>query len=249
MPHSSVIRLVLVEPQRLIREALRAVLQSKADIMVVGEAGDAPEVLGVVDSHQPDVVLIAFDGSTERDLAVLAELPRVAERARTVLLTSEVDAALHAHMIELGVMGLVPKAQSAQVLVKAVKKVHAGELWLDRSRTADVVNHFTRKRADDDPESTKIASLTVREEEIVALVTEGMDNKDIAERLFISECTVRNHLTSILDKLQLSNRFQLAVYAFRRGLVFCPQMPAIMRRSRTVRMESSARERVLSSEF
>jgi DNA-binding NarL/FixJ family response regulator len=92
-----------------------------------------------VDSHQPDVVLIAFDGSTERELAVLAELPSVAARARTVLLTSEMDGALHAHMIELGVMGLVPKGQSAQVLVKAVKKVHAGELWLDRSRTADVV--------------------------------------------------------------------------------------------------------------
>ena len=236
------IRVVLVEPQRLIREALRALLQSTPAITVVGEATGAPDLFKLIDLHQPDVVLIAFDGASEREFTMLEELPRVAARAPTLMLVSELHAGFQATAIERGVMGVVPKSHSAELLVKAVQKISSGELWLDRSQTADVVNRLTRRRADDDPEVTKIASLTARERQIVALVTEGLDNKEIAERLFISESTARNHLTSILDKLQLSNRFQLAVYAFRRGLVFCPQTPASRRWSGTAQMEHSARE-------
>jgi DNA-binding NarL/FixJ family response regulator len=145
------------------------------------------------------------------------------------VVTSDVDPNLHARAIQLGAMGIVLKTQAAQSLVKAVQKVHAGELWLDRGQTADLVNRLTRKRTDEDPQAARIGSLTAREREIVTLVTEGLKNKDIADRLSISEATARNHLTSILDKLALSNRFELAVYAFRKGLVPCPQTPAILR--------------------
>ena len=120
-------------------------------------------------------------------------------------------------------MGIVLTAHSTQTLVKAVLKVHAGELWLDRAQAADVVSRLTRKRTVDDPEAAKIASLTPRERQIVTLVTEGLKNAGIADRLSISEATARNHLTSVLDKLELDNRFQLAVYAFRKGLVSYPQ--------------------------
>ena len=85
-------------------------------------------------------------------------------------------------------------------------------------------------------------SLTPRERQIVALVTEGLTNKDIAERLFISEATARNHLTSILDKLDLTDRFQLTVYAFRRGLVLCPQTPAMVRLAATMTMPHRVRD-------
>jgi DNA-binding NarL/FixJ family response regulator len=152
----------------------------------------------------------------------LQELPTVTERARTLVLTSDVDVTRHARVIELGAVGVVLKTQSAQVLAKAIRSVHAGELWLDRAEAATIINRLTRKHAEDDPELLRIASLTPRENQTVALLTEGLTNKDIAARLFISEATVRNHVTSILDKLQLTDRFQLAVYAFRRGLVRCP---------------------------
>src|SRR5206468_9289203 len=91
------------------------------------------------------------------------------------------------------------------------------------AQTASLVNRLTRNRTEEDPDAAKIGSLTAREREIVTLVTEGLKNKDVAVRLSISEATARNHLTSILDKLALSNRFQLAVYAFRKGLVSYPQ--------------------------
>ena len=99
--------------------------------------------------------------------------------------------------------------------------MHAGEIWLDRANTAEVLVRVARRRRTEDLEGAKIATLTRREHEIIALVGEGLKNRLIAVRLFISEATVRNHLTSILDKLGLSDRFELAVYAYRVGLVRC----------------------------
>jgi two-component system, NarL family, nitrate/nitrite response regulator NarL len=244
MATRATIKLVLMERQRLIRDALRLVLQS-ADILVVGEASDATELLTVVAAQQPDVVLVAFDGAAERDLALLQGLPNIAEQARTLVLTDEVDTALHARAIELGAMGLVLKSHPAELLVKAVQKVNSGEIWLDRAQTAIVVTRLTRKRIDEDPESERIDSLTARERQIVTLVAEGLRNKQVAERLFISEATARNHLTSILDKLGLSNRFDLAVFAFRRGLVFCPQTPAMLRSAGTPRPEPATGKRMV----
>jgi DNA-binding NarL/FixJ family response regulator len=238
MSQPTAIKLVLVESQRLIREALQSLLQATGNILVVGEASGPQELLDVVDAHQPDVVLLSIDGWNERDVALLQELPRLSERVRTLVVMSETDPTLHARAIQLGALGIVLKTQSGQLLMKAVQKVHAGELWLDRAQTADVVNRLTNKRTDEDPDSTKIASLTPRERQIVTLVSEGLKNKGIAERLFISEATARNHLTSILDKLELSNRFQLAVFAFRKGLVSCPQTPAMLRAVGALRVET-----------
>jgi DNA-binding NarL/FixJ family response regulator len=168
------------------------------------------------------VVLMTLDGWGERELGLLEALPAITERARALILTAEVDVTLHARAIELGAVGVVLKTESAQVLAKAVRKVHAGELWLDRARAATIISRLARKRAENDPETLRIASLTARERQIVELITEGLANRDIAGRLSISEATARNHVTSILDKLQLKDRFQLAVYAFRRGLVQAP---------------------------
>jgi DNA-binding NarL/FixJ family response regulator len=208
---------------------LQALLEKTNGISIVGDAGTAVELPGIVEDQHPDVVLLAMDGWGEREVRLLEALPWLSERTRTLVVTSDVDPNLHARAIQLGAMGIVLKTQPARSLVKAVQKVHAGELWLDRAQTADLVNRLTHKRTDEDPQAARIGSLTAREREIVTLVTEGLKNKDIADRLSISEATARNHLTSILDKLALSNRFELAVYAFRKGLVPCPQTPAILR--------------------
>jgi DNA-binding NarL/FixJ family response regulator len=229
MSQPAAIKLVLVESQRLVREAFQHLLEAKGNIVVVGEAGSPQEFFDAVEAHQPDVALVSLDASNERDMVLLRELHEVADRVRTLVLFSDVDPSLQARAIQLGALGIVPKSYSGQHLIKAVEKVHAGELWLDRAQTADVVNRLTNKGIENDPDSPKIASLTPRERQIVALVTEGLKNKGIAERLLISEATARNHLTSILDKLELSNRFQLAVFAFRKGLVTSPQIPAILR--------------------
>ena len=222
MTHPGSIKVLVVEPLVLMREALVCLLQSVQGIEVVGEAESASGLTDVIEARLPDVVLVAIDGTGDLESGLLEELPHVTERARTLVLSADPDPGLHARAIELGAMGLVMKTQSAQVLVKAVQKVHAGEFWLDRAQMAGVVKCLTRRRPEPEPEASRIASLTTRERQIVQLVSEGLRNKDIGERLFISESTARNHLTSILDKLELTDRFQLAVYAFRRGLVLCP---------------------------
>ena len=228
------IGVLLAESQPLIRDALRALLAGMERIDVVGDVGVATDILTMVGLRRPDVVVLAIDGSDVSGFGFLQELPRIAECARVVVLTSEAQVALHARAVELGAMGVVTKNQVGQVLAKAIEKVHAGEIWLDRTQTATVVNRLTRRRYDEDPELARIDTLTPRERQIVALVAEGLRNKDLAERLGISEATARNHLTSILDKLQLTDRFHLAVYAYRRGLVSCPQTPAMLRMSAAI---------------
>ena len=136
------IKLVLVESQSLIREALQSLLQATGDVIVVGGAGRAQELLDVVEAHQPDVVLLALDGRGERDAALLRELPALSARARTLVLAPDVDASLEARAIQLGAMGVVLKSQSAQLLMKAVQKIHEGQLWLGREHTADIVDRL-----------------------------------------------------------------------------------------------------------
>ena len=131
-------------------------------------------------------------------------------------------AADHHVLIELGATGLVLKNERPEILIKAIRKVHGGEVWLDRNDYGACARANCQAAAYSDAEADKIASLTRREHEIIALVGEGLKNGAIADRLFVSEATVRNHLTSILSKLGLSDRFELAVYAFRHGLVHYP---------------------------
>jgi two-component system, NarL family, nitrate/nitrite response regulator NarL len=246
MSYTSVIRVALVEPHRLIRDALHALLEQTPGMTVVGEADTVEKLLQVVENRRPDVVLLVMNGWGEREVTLLEALPGLSERTRALVITADLDPNLHARAIQLGAMGIVLKTQTAPTLVKAVQKVHAGELWLDRSQTADLVNRLTRKRTAEDPEAAKVGTLTAREREIVTLVSEGLKNKDIAERLSISEATARNHLTSILDKLALTNRFQLAVYAFRKGLVACPQTPAMLRSAGASRQDPYPRTQTRS---
>lgn len=223
---------VIVEAQTLLRDALVSLLTA-AGFEAHAEAGvTAENVDAVMNTYHPDVVVLDVDPTVDSSAELLEQLPLVASRWRTVVLTASDQGAMHARAVELGAMGVVTRDQPGEVLVKAINKVFAGELWLDRAHTAAVVNRFQRSRGvDDDPDRAKVALLTRREREIVNLVAEGLKNRQIAERLLISEATVRNHLTSILDKLDLSDRFQLAVFSFRRGLVQCPQTPAMMRMS------------------
>jgi two-component system nitrate/nitrite response regulator NarL len=230
------ITVALVEPQLLIREALGLLLGADQGVTVVAEAPTPAELLVALRGRRVQVVLMSVEPGGEDPLGPLGDLAALlSEHGRTLVLTGDPDPGLHLQLIELGAMGVFMKDQTSDVLAKAIRKVHAGELWLDRTRTASVITRLTGGRRDEHVESAKVQSLTAREREVVALVADGMTNKQIAERLFISEATARNHLTSILAKLDLPDRFQLAVYAFRRGLVLCPQTSAMLRMSATMK--------------
>jgi DNA-binding NarL/FixJ family response regulator len=141
--------------------------------------------------------------------------------ARVVVLTALEELDAHLRAMECGASGVVMKDQAPEVLVEAIRAVHLGEAWIGRSITAAAIAKLSRVRAQAervDPELAKIAQLTAREREIVAIVAQGYNGHRIAAELNISEATVRHHITSILSKLGLSNKLELAVYAFHNKL-------------------------------
>ena len=214
------IRVLLISDLLLLRPGIRHLLDS-AGIRLVGEAGTRGEALSLAAAEHPDVIVVYLDSRTEAFECIEA-LVATAPESRIIALSDRRNAGDHHVLVELGALGLVFKHERPEVLIKAIRKVSAGEVWLDRTNTAEVLSRVARRRHSEDLEAAKISTLTRREHEIIALVGEGLKSAVIAQRLFISEATVRNHLTSILGKLGLSNRFELAVYAFRQGMVRYP---------------------------
>ena len=223
-PIKEAIRILLVDDHVIVRAGLRMLIENHKGMVVVGEAGSRIDALAIAAREKPQVILLDLDMGNESGLDFLRELLDAAAGARVVMLTGVRDPEAHRRAVHLGAMGLVLKDKAAEVLIKAIEKVHAGEVWLDRSLTASVLSE--RSQADigrkADPNTEKVASLTDREREIVSLVCQGLKNKQIADKLFISDATVRNHLTSILSKLEVSDRFELALYCYRHHLAKPP---------------------------
>lgn len=219
------IRVLLIDNHVVVRQGLRMLIESQEGLKVVGEANKS-DAVDVAAREQPDVVVLDVDNGDGGSGDLIPQLLNVAQQARIVVLTASDDAELHRRAVQLGAIGLVFKETSAQVLIRAIEKVGTGEAWLDRTMMADVLTelvHPNFKDKEEDPEAAKIASLSDREREVIGLVGEGLKNKEIAKRLFISEATVRHHLTSIFAKLAVSDRFSLVIYAYRHGLATPPR--------------------------
>lgn len=222
---SSGIRILLVDDHVVVRAGIRMIIQSRPEMAIAGEAGTRDEALAIAASEQPDIILLDLDLGGDSGMDVLSALRETSSEARIIVLTGLRDPAVHRRAVLLGAMGIVSKEKAAEVLINAIERVHAGEAWLDPSLVAGVLGEVSRagKTKKADPEETKITSLTNRERQVVVLIGEGIKNKEIADRLFISETTVRHHLTSIFSKLELADRVELLIYAFRHGLAKPPR--------------------------
>jgi DNA-binding NarL/FixJ family response regulator len=207
---------VVAEATSLRREALAALLNGCAGVEAFARAADPAAIADGVHAHHAEVVLLGIGGLDDESLALVSALRGLP--TRLVLLTGSRDPVQHARAIEHGAHGVVPSDQNVEVLCEAIRTVCAGDIWIAHQLAPAVLGRIIKRDGVRDLETIRIESLTRRELEVLALVTEGLRNKQIGERLFISEATVRNHLTSILSKLDLSDRFDLAVYAFRRGM-------------------------------
>jgi two-component system nitrate/nitrite response regulator NarL len=216
------IRVLLVDDHAVVRLGLRALLSAQPHMVVVGEASNGAEALALLEGLTPDIILLDLLLGDESGIDLMPLLHARAPSARVVLLTALRDGATHRRAVRQGAMGLVLKERSLDVVVKAIEKVHEGEVWLDRRLIADVLSAASDGAAPADVELRRIATLTDREREVIVLLGEGIKNRQIAERLSISEATVRHHLTSVFSKLQVSDRFELVIFAYRHGLA---QMP------------------------
>jgi DNA-binding NarL/FixJ family response regulator len=215
------IEVCLVEDHALVRSGLRMLIENDVRMRVVGEASNRAEVFETASQHPPDVFILDLDLKHENALDFMAELLSTFAPARALIVTGSTDPDAHQRAIKSGAMGIVLKEQASEVLLTAIEKVHAGEVWLSRSMTASILSRMSNNP--NDVEAQKIESLTKREHEIIVLVAQGLKRTQIADKLFISETTVRNHLTSILSKLGLSDRFELVFFAFRNGLAKPPR--------------------------
>jgi two-component system nitrate/nitrite response regulator NarL len=214
------IRVIIVDDHEVVREGLRLLIKSEPGLKVVGEAGNSKEALHVAAREQPDIILLDLDLGTESGLDIISQLLATAKRARVLALTGLRDPEVHRQTILRGAMGVVQKEKSSQLLLKAIQKIHAGEIWYDRSKMGSVLADFSRGAQATETDATVIngPTLTHRESEIVALVSQGLKNKEIADKLFISHVTVRHHLTSIFAKVGVSSRLELIIYAYNQGL-------------------------------
>lgn len=217
---SGPIRVVLVDDQALFRAGIRMVIDSQPDLEVVGEAGDGAEGLRVVRATRPDVVLMDIRMPVMDGLAATAELladPSLADAPpRIVMLTTfDLDEAA-ARAIRQGASGFLLKDAEPELLLAALRTVHAGSSVIAASATRDLFAHFA------DPAPTEVPAayreLTEREREIFALAARGLSNAEIAQREYLSEATVKTHISRILGKLALRDRVQLVVFAFEHGL-------------------------------
>jgi DNA-binding NarL/FixJ family response regulator len=220
---SEPIRILIVDDHAVVRTGLRMLIEQNPTMKVIGLAGNRSEALALAASEQPNIIILDILLGDEDGLSFLPELLKVASKARVLVLTGLRSSEAQRRAIFAGAMGVVLKDHAAEVLINAIKKVHEGELWLDRSLTATMLDEMRGRKID--PEQAKIDSLTNRELEVLALITEGLRSKEIAQRLFISESTVTHHLSSIFSKLEVSDRMELMLYAFRHGLAKIPPHP------------------------
>lgn len=211
----TMIRVVLVDDQALFRAGVRMLVSSQPDMDVVGEAGDGQEALEVVARTHPDVVLMDIRMPVMDGLTATAQLLARPDAPRIVMLTTfDLDEAA-ARAIQRGASGFLLKDADPEFLLAAIRTVHSGSSVIAASATRDLFAHFT---AETKPVPPQYADLTDREREIFALAARGLSNSEIATREFLSEATVKTHISRILTKLSLRDRVQLVVFAFEHGL-------------------------------
>jgi len=216
------INIMIVDDHVVIRSGLRMLIEHDQRMKVVAQAGNRTEALERAMSERPDVIILDLVLGDEDGLSFLPELCQASPNSRVLVLTGVQNPDAHRRAIRRGAMGIVLKEHAADQLLKAILKVNQGEVWIERSMMGSMIQEFNKPTMVD-PEISKISSLTDREREVIALIGEGLKNKQVGERLFISETTVTHHLSSVFSKLEVSDRLELIIYAFRHGLAKIPK--------------------------
>jgi two-component system, NarL family, nitrate/nitrite response regulator NarL len=220
-----IIRIVILDNHMLVRVGLRYIIESQPDLKVVGQAGNPNEGLSLIISSRPDIVLLEYDPENGFSVEVFTELNKAWDQARMMLVTGSTDRQVHLQAVQHGVLGIVSKTQPPEVLIKAIRKVFNGEVWVEHSLIANLVTRSFHDQTTStvDPETECIGQLSERERVIIQFIGRGLKNKQIASQLCIAETTVRHHLTSIFSKLGVSDRLELLVFAQSHKLTQTPQ--------------------------
>jgi DNA-binding NarL/FixJ family response regulator len=210
------ITLVLTDDHPLILDGMENLFRLEKDFKVVARCLDGEETVKAVRKHKPDVLVLDIRMPGTDGLSLLRGMKKEKLSTRVVLLTGALDEDELAEAVRLGVRGLVLKEMAPKLLVQCIRRVHAGELWLEKRSVTNALEKLLQREAG----QREVAQLlTPREIEIVKQVAAGLRNIEIAKRLFISEGTVKMHLHNIYQKLGVDSRINLTRYAQEKGLV------------------------------
>ena len=214
------IRVLVVDDHALFRRGLQMVLEQEPDIEVVEEASDGAEAIAKAAEVLPDIVLMDVRMPRRGGIDACTAIHETVPSAKIIMLTiSDEEADLY-DAIKAGAMGYLLKEISIEEVATAIRAVHGGQSLISPSMASKLLTEFASMiKRTDDRQQVPTPRLTDREMEVLKLVAKGMNNRDIAKQLFISENTVKNHIRNILEKLQLHSRMEAVVYAVREKLL------------------------------
>ena len=219
------IRIAVADDHPIFRDGLCRLLSFEEDFLVVAQLDDGLHVLDALRQHEPDILLLDLNMPGLDGLATLQKLQAANIRTRVILLTASDNQSEFINALKLGSSGIVQKQTATELLVDSIRRVHAGELWMDSRTTTAMIQRFVEP-ADTPgppvpaaPREQNRSPLSRREREIVNLTAQGFKNGDMAAKLSLSEQTIKNHLHNIFDKLGVTDRLELVLLAVANGLV------------------------------
>jgi len=209
------IRIAIADDHPVFRDGLFEVLRLEDGFQMVGKAASGQEVLQIVEKQRPEILLLDLGMPGMDGFATLRHLHAIASATKVIVLTASEDRNHVVEAMQLGASGVVFKHDQTSVLIKSIRRVHAGEIWLHPCTTQAAME--PPQPAPSEPRFSRFQEpaphLTRRESEVVRMVAQGLRNREIASRMFISEQTVKNHLRAIFEKLHVTDRLELALYA------------------------------------
>lgn len=212
------ITVMIADDHVLMRQGIKQILELEDDIDVIAQAGDGEETIEKAVAYNPDVILLDINMPKLNGIEVLRRFKDLGVASKIIMLTIHDDREYLYETMKIGANGYVLKDSDADSLIKAIRDVHIGKTYIQPSIASMLVTEINSKDKSVNEDLLKIKSLSKREYEVLTLVAEGLNNKEIADRLFISEKTVKNHVSNIFKKIDVNDRIQAAIFAFRTNI-------------------------------
>jgi DNA-binding NarL/FixJ family response regulator len=206
---------MIADDHSIVREGLKQLLELEEDFKVVGQASNGVETIERIKELKPDVLLLDINMPIMNGIKALRKLKEDGIDTKVVILTIHEDREYLIETMQIGASGYILKDSDSASFFKAIRDAHNGESYIQPKLAADLIKEFNKPRGS---RIKKENELTQREYEVIALIADGLNNKDIAERLYISEKTVKNHVSNIFRKINVSDRTQAAIYAYKNNI-------------------------------